>query len=165
MAESLLDDADPAVRAWAAQALQPAPALRGGSIRGHAAGDGGGGALSPGAAVVLTGDTQQLPWPGSRAGSPPAGDSPALARGTHTPSGASPFRGGTPVAASAAGPAAPALGDVISVCVRLRALNEQEQAATGQEVAWKCGGSYMWESSAEVSELLRLPSLFCVSPD
>ena len=147
MAEALLDDADPAVRAWAAQALQPAAPLRGGSSRGH---QGGGGAVSPRGAL-LTGETSQQPWLGSRAGTPPAGGSPASARGTHTPSGASPFRGGTPGAASAAGSAAPALGDVISVCVRLRGLNELEQAATGQEVAWKCGGSYMWETSAEVS--------------
>lgn len=152
MAEALLDDADPAVRAWAAQALQPAPALRGGSSRGHQS---GGGAMSP-RSTLLTGDASQQPWLGSRAGTPPAGDSPASARGTHTPSGASPFRGGTPGAASTAGYAAPALGDVISVCVRLRGLNDLEQAATGQEVAWKCGGNYMWETSAEV----RVPLLW-----
>ena len=144
-AAAQLDDAAPAVRAWAAQALSnPAP-VRGGSSRGQLA---AGGAVSPQGAGLTADSSQTLAWVGSRAGTPPAGESPASGRGAHTPAagGASPFQGGTPGAASSS----PPLGDVISVCVRLRGLNDQEQAATGQEVAWKCGGSYMWETSAEV---------------
>ena len=148
-AAALLDDADPAVRAWAAQALSNPTPVRGGSSRGQLA---AGGAVSPHGAGLTADSSQTQAWVGSRAGTPPAGESPASGRGAHTPAagGASPFRGGTPGAASSSQAPGPPLGDVISVCVRLRGLNDQEQAATGQEVAWKCGGSYMWETSAEV---------------
>jgi hypothetical protein len=149
-ASALLGDDDAAVRAWAAGALAPSPsrATPPSSPR-------GGGRASPRPASAASGGVVYASFTPSPA--PPRGASRAttLTAEPSTEDGSTPDAAAAAPAAAAAAAAASTVGadgEVISVCIRMRGLNERE-AADG--IAWKVDGKYVWEAEAEAEAEAR----------